>query len=118
MLPDEAVTVAVVALVTEATFAVKEADVDAAGTVTEAGTETEELLVEIATLTPPEGAEPERLTWHESASDPVMDVLPHETALTVGATVVPVPLRLMAWVGVVLESVSCPVTELADVGSN
>jgi len=39
------------------------------------------------TLTPPVGAEPVKLTVQASASDPVIEVLLHETALTVGATV-------------------------------
>ncbi len=54
----EAVTVAVWADVTEEAVAVKDAPVDPAGTVTEAGTERLELLSERATTAPPEGAAP------------------------------------------------------------
>jgi hypothetical protein len=105
-------------VVTETALAVKEALVAVAGTVTELGTATEVPLLARVTLTPPVGAEPERLTVHESASAPVIDVLLHETALTVGATAVPVPLRLTVAVGAVLATLSCPVTELALAGLN
>ena len=47
-----------------------------------------------------------------------MVVLLQEIALTVGATVAPVPVRLTAGVGALLEIVSCPDTELAEVGAN
>jgi len=47
-----------------------------------------------------------------------MEVLLQLTALTVGATVVPVPLRPTVAVGALLEIVSWPVVELAVVGSN
>jgi hypothetical protein len=116
LLPEAAVSVAVCAVVTEETLAVNVALVDAAGTVTDAGKTTAELLDESATASPPVGADPDKLTVQESAIDPVMDVLLHEIALTVGLTVVPVPLRLTAGVGTLLESVSCPVTEPAEFG--
>jgi hypothetical protein len=116
--PEDAVRVTVLALDTAATFAVNTPVVDAAGTVRESGMVTEELFAESETVNPPVGAEPERLTVHESAIEPVIEVEPQEIALTVGATFVPVPLRLTAGVGVLLEIVSCPVTELAEVGSN
>jgi hypothetical protein len=118
LLPEVAVSVTVAGLVTEATFAVNAALVEAAGTVTEPVTATAELLDERPTANPPVGADPDKLTVQESASDPVIDVLLHESALTVGAVVEPVPLRLTAGVGTLLEIVSCPVTELADFGSN
>jgi hypothetical protein len=47
-----------------------------------------------------------------------MEVLLQETPVTVGITVAPVPLRLTACVGALLDMVNCPVTELAVVGSN
>jgi len=47
-----------------------------------------------------------------------MDVLLQFTALNIGVTVVPVPVRLTADVGALLDKVNCPVTELAKVGSN
>jgi hypothetical protein len=118
LLPEAAVSVTVSVLVTEAAFAMKVALVEAAGTVTEAGTATAELLDESPMANPPVGADPDKLTVQESACDPVMDVFVHEIALTAGATVVPVPLRLTAGVGTLLEIVSCPVIELAEVGSN
>jgi hypothetical protein len=113
-----AVRVADWELLTEATLAVKAALVAAAGTVTAAGTDTALSLLARLTLTPPVGAEPDRLTVHASASEPVMEVLLQETALTVGATVVPVPLRLTEAAGALLAMVNCPVDALAAVGSN
>jgi hypothetical protein len=116
--PVVAVSVTDCALLTLATLAVKAALVAVAGTVTELGTVTVPLLLDRPTLTPPVGAEPDKLTVHESASAPVMDVLLQATALTVGITTVPVPLRLTVAVGALLDIVNCPVTEFADVGSN
>ena len=94
VLPVAAVRVADWALVTEATLAVNDALVAVAGTVTEVGTVTVLALLERLTLRPPVGAEPDKLTAHVSASEPVIDVLLQDSAFTVGATVVPVPLRL------------------------
>jgi hypothetical protein len=118
VLPVVAVTVADCALVTEATFAVKVALVAVAGTVTTLGTVTALLLLARPTLTPPVGAEPDRLTVHESASVPVIELLLQLTALTVGATVDPVPLRLTVAVGALLEIDNCPAVELAVLGPN
>lgn len=94
------------AVVTEATLAVNAALVAVAGTVTEPGRVTAPLLLASATLTPPVGAEPDRVTVHESASDPVIVVLLHEIELTVGVTVVPVPPRLTVAEGALLEIVN------------
>jgi len=88
-----------------------------AGMVTEAGTLTEEPLLASATVVPPEGADLDKFTVHESASAPVMDVVPQASELSAGADVAPVPLRLMVAVGAVLEMVSCPVAEVAVVGA-
>lgn len=118
MLPVVAVNVADWELLTEATFAVKAAFVAAAGTVTEPGTVTALLLLARPTLKPPVGAEPDRLTVQTSESDPVIDVLLQDTPLTVGATVVPVPLRLTIAGDALLEIVNCPVDEPAAEGSN
>jgi hypothetical protein len=115
---DVAVRVADCALLTEATLAVNDALVAVAGTVIEPGTVTALLLLERLTLWPPVGAEPDKLTVHVSASAPVMEVLLHDTALTVGVTVVPVPLKTTVAVGALLEIVNCPVSELAVVGLN
>jgi hypothetical protein len=114
--PVVAVRVTDCAVVTEATFAVNAALVAVAGTVTELGTVTAPLLLERLTLTPPVGAVPDRVTVHESAKAPVIEVLLQETALTVGAMAVPVPVRLTVAVGALLEMLSCPVTEPALVG--
>jgi hypothetical protein len=65
-----------------------------------------------------EGADPERVTVHVSASVPVIEVLPHVKPLTVGAVVDPVPLRVTVAVGALLEIVSWPVTEPDAVGLN
>lgn len=116
--PALALRVADCAVVTAATVAIKVVLLAVAGIVTELGTVTALLPLDRATLTPPVGAEPVRLTVQESASDPVMDVLLHDTALTVGVTAIPVPLRLMEAVGAVLEIVICPVAALVLVGSN
>lgn len=105
-------------LLTEATLAVNAALDAVAGTVTEAGTVTAPLLLARLTLTPPVGAEPDRLTEHESASAPVIDVLLHCTLLTVGTTAVPVPLTVAVADGALLEIVNCPLMELALGGSN
>jgi hypothetical protein len=118
VLPVVAVRVADCALVTAATLAVKVALVAVAGTVTELGTVTALLLLASVTTVPPVGAEPDRLTVQESPSAPVMEVLLQEIPLTVAATVVPVPLRLIATAGALLESVNCPVAVLAVAGEN
>ena len=89
-----------------------------AGTVTEPGTVTALLLLTRLTLMPPAGAGPDKFTVQASASDPVIEVLLQDTELTVGETAVPVPLRLTAVVGALLEIVSCPDTEPAVAGSN
>ena len=118
VLPVAAVSEADCAVLTEDTFAVNAAVDAVAGTVTEAGTLTAELSLESATLSPPEGAEPDRVTVQASASVPVIEVVPQLMPLTVGVTVVPVPLRLTVAVGALLEIVNCPVVEFAAVGSN
>lgn len=118
VLPALAVRVTDWAVVTEAAFAVKVALLAVAGTKTELGTVTAPLLLARVTLTPPVGAEPERLTEHASASVPVIDVLLQLTPLTVGVTLVPVPLRLTEALGAVLDIVSWPLDEVALAGSN
>lgn len=116
--PVAAVRVTDCAVVTDATVAVKAALVAVAGTVIEAGTATELLLLERATLTPPVGAEPDKVTVQESDSAPVMEVLEQASALTVGVVEVPVPLRPTVATGAVLEIVNCPVADVAVVGLN
>ena len=92
--PVLAVRFAVCDVVTADTVAVKPALVAVAGTVTEVGTETALLLLASPTATPPLGADPVRLTVQASVPDPVIDELLQKTALTVGAALAPVPLKL------------------------
>ena len=118
-LPDDALTVADCAVVTDATVAVKDTVLAVAGTVTELGTATALLVLESATVTPPVGAVPDSVTVHESLSAPVIEVLPQETPLTVGAAEVPVPLRVTEELeDALLEIVNCPVADAALAGSN
>jgi hypothetical protein len=117
-LPELALTVADCAVVTAATAAVNEALLAVAGIVTEPGTVTALLLLESATVTPPVGAVPDRLTVQESLRAPVIELLLQETALTVGVTEVPVPLRLTDALEALLEIVNCPVDDAALLGSN
>ena len=79
-----AVRVAVWAVVTEATVAVKAAVEAPAATVTLAGTVTALSLLASVTTWPLVGAAPDRLTEHESEAAPVIEVVPQETALTDG----------------------------------
>jgi hypothetical protein len=118
VIPVVAVSVTDCAALTAAAFATNAALVAVTGTVTEPGTVTELLLLARLTVRPPVGATPDRLTVQVFASDPVMEVLLQEIALTVGVVLVPVPLRLMVTVGALLEIVNCPVTAPAEVGSN
>ncbi len=92
-LPELAVKVTVCAVVTEDTVAVNAALVAFAGTVTVAGTDTAALLLDKFTVRPPLGAAALSVTVQASVPDPVMDVLPQESALSAAATDVPVPLR-------------------------
>jgi hypothetical protein len=116
LVPVVAVNVTDCVLPTDATFAVKVVLVAPAATVTELGIVTAGLLVPSATLKPPAGAGPDRVTVHETAIDPVIEVRLHDTALTTGVDVAPVALRLMAAAGALPEIVNCPVTEPAVVG--
>jgi len=73
-LPAEAVSVAVCAVVTAETVAVKDAVVEPAATVTEAGATTAELLLAKVTATPPLGAAPVNATVQASLPAPVMEL--------------------------------------------
>lgn len=116
--PDEAVRDAVVEVLTAEILAENVAEFAVAGTDMELGTATEALLLARATLTPPEGAEPDREMVQASANAPVMEVLPQVNPATVGTTVEPVPLRLTAAVDTLLLIESWPATEPAVVGLN
>lgn len=96
-------------MLTEAALATKFALVAFVGTVMEAGTVTVPLLLARLTVSPPEGAAPDMLTVQVSASDPVMEVLLHETALTVGVTATPAPLMFTVAAGALLVMVAMPV---------
>jgi hypothetical protein len=114
--PVVAVSVVDCALLTAATFAVNDALVAVEGTRTDPGTVTAALLLDSPTVKPPVGAEPERLTEHESVSVPVIETVLQLIALTVGVPVAPVALRLTADAGALLDSDSCPLTEPSVVG--
>lgn len=111
-----AVSFTVCALETAEAFAVKPAELDVAGTVTEPGTVTIVLLLARATVTPPCGADPDSVTLHESELVPVIAVELHDNALTVGAEFAPVPERLTVLVPALVESINCPLNEPALVG--
>jgi hypothetical protein len=83
--------------------AVNAALVAPAGTVTELGNATAELLLARATACPPVGAVLLRVTVQLSDTDPVTVPLEHETALTPAAAAAPVPLRLITSVPFVEE---------------
>lgn len=84
------------AAATEDTFAVKPTLVALAGTVTEFGTVTAELLLERLTVSPPPGAAAVSVTVHVSVPDPVMAPLVQDRAFSAAADplpVAPVPFR-------------------------
>ena len=113
-----AVRVAVCAVLTEETVAVKLAVVAPAATLTVLGTVTALLLLARLTENPPVAAAAFRVTVQESVPAPVKDPLVQLSALSTGT---PVPLRLTA-VEVPLEEllvrVSEPEAAPAVVGSN
>jgi hypothetical protein len=117
-LPNAAPMMAVWAVLTEETVAVKAALVAPAATVTEAGTVTALLPLDRVTLTPPLGAAVLRVTVQASVPEPVMDVL---LQLRVLSEARPVPLRLTMVVlpaVALLVMVSVPEAAPAAVGSN
>jgi hypothetical protein len=109
VLPLVAVRVADCAVATEATPAVKRPFVDPAGIVMLAGTVTALLLLARFTVSPPVGAEPDKLSVQVSASVPMIEALLQETALTVGAAAMPAPLMFTVAVGALPEMVRMPV---------
>jgi hypothetical protein len=116
--PALAVRVAVCAVLTEETVAVKVAVVEPAATVTVAGTVTDELLLARLTAKPPVGAAAFSVTVQLSVPAPVIEPLVQLSALSIGT---PVPLRPTT-VEVPLEEllvrVSEPEMAPATVGSN
>ena len=65
-----------------------------AGTFTELGTVTAELLLDRLTVSPPLGAEVVSATVQASVPDPVMAPLLQDSALSAAGAGIPVPLRL------------------------
>jgi hypothetical protein len=94
-----------------------------AGTTTEIGTATAEMLLDKLTISPPVGEGAVNVTVHGSAPDPVICPLTQYNALNVAEPVpaVPVPLNVITGKPVVEESlaiVSCPVAVPAAEGLN
>lgn len=121
MLLTVAVIVTARDVATAATLAVKLTLLFPEGTVTYAGTFTALLLLVRATLMPPLGAVPLRVTVQSSVPDPVMDAVLHEITLTEGGVVVPVPFKVttaVVFVEELLLIVSCPAAGPVVVGSN
>jgi len=119
--PALAVKVAAWAEVTDETVAVNAALVALAATVTVVGTLTAALPLDRLRLSPPLGAAALNVTVQASVPDPVMDVLPQESALNAAEEDVPVPLRAMVAVPLVEEllvMVNLPEAAPAVVGSN
>ena len=120
-MPEVAVRVADCVVVTASIVAEKATLVAFAGTVTVAGSVTAELLLERLTLKPPLPAAALRNTVQESVPDPVIEALEQESAFSVPGAAVPVPLRLIATVGLEVEllvKVRAPVTAPVTEGSN
>jgi hypothetical protein len=93
-LPAVAVSFTDWAVDTAAASALNVAVVAVAGITTIAGTFTFVLLLARDTVTPPFGADPDKLTLQESASVPTIDELLQESELSVGVVVAPLPERL------------------------
>jgi hypothetical protein len=104
-LPAVAVNVTACAEVTDATVAVNPALVALAGTVTVAGTVTDELLLDRLTLKPPLGAAEVSVTVQASVPAPVIEALLQDRAFNDAGVlvVVPVPVKLITAVGPVDE---------------
>ena len=120
MVPAVAVSVAVCAVVTEATAAEKATPLELAGTVTVAGRVTAGSLLERLTLRPPLPAAPLRVTVQASVPAPVIEPGVQERALSVPCTAVPVPLRPITADGLLVEllvKVRAPVTVPVAEGS-
>lgn len=107
------VTVAVCAVVTADTVAVKDVVVAPPGTVTEAGTNTALLLLLNATDSPPAGAAEASVAVQISLDAPVMDALAHESAVNAGgATPAALSLMMMLPADELLVIVTMPVNVL------
>ena len=118
VVPAIADSVTVCAVLTAETVAVNVEVVEPDRTVTDDGTVTAALLLEMPTVKPPLAAAAFTVTEQESVPAPVMDKLVHESAVSTGT---PVPLREIAVevpVDESLTSVNCPVAAPATEGSN
>ena len=118
--PAVAVMVAVVVVLTADTVAVNGTLVAPEGTVTDAGTVMEELLLASDTANPPLCAAAVRLTVQASVPAPVSESLLHDTPLSAAAAT-PVPLKPIIAVPpllALLTSVKLPASAPAVVGSN
>jgi hypothetical protein len=118
VLPALAVSIAVCAVLTDATVAEKPALVAPAGTVTEAGTVIDELLLERLTVNPPLAAAAFNVSVQASVPAPVIDAFEQETAVSTGT---PVPVRLIAVaepIEELLANISWPVAAPAAAGLN
>lgn len=93
--PELAVRFAVCVLATAVVVAVKFALVSPAGTVTDAGTVTAELLLERFTTSPPAGAPVLRFTVHRSEPAPMMVAWLQKSPASTAWIASPVPVRLM-----------------------
>ena len=113
-----AVRVAVCAVLTEETVAVKLAVVAPAATVTEAGTVTDELLLARLTAKPPLGAAAFRVTVQLSVPDPVNDPLVQLSPLSTGTAVPLSATAVVVPVDELLVKVSVPEAAPVAVGSN
>jgi hypothetical protein len=121
MPPALAVNVAVEVDVTAATVALNPAVVAPAGTVTVAGTVTDELLLARLTISPPACATALSVTVQGSVPAPVIVPLPQARELSTPAADCPVPLRLITTVPLLvalLTIVIDPVAAPAVTGSN
>ncbi len=118
--PAVAVSVAVCAVVTDDTVALKPAVVAPAGTVTDPGTVTALLLLDKLTASPPVPAAAVNVTVQASVPVLVIDPLLQLSPPSCPAVACPVPLRAMAAVAavVLVVRVTDPVTAPAAVGSN
>ena len=118
-----AVSVTFCAVATEETVAGNPTLVAFAGTITEVGTVTAELLLDRFTVSPPVGAAEVSVTAQASVPDPVIDPLLQVSVLraAAGALAVPVPLKAIVAVepdDELLVMVSSPAAAPAVAGSN
>lgn len=121
LLPNVAVSVTDWDALTAEADAVKAALVAFAATVTVAGTVTAELLLDKVTAVPPLGAAALNIKEQASFPAPVNEFCVHESAASVGATVIPVPLKLTTAVLPVDELLAidnCADADPVVVGSN